>query len=339
MSAFPSVTDKLPRFALAHLPTPLHDLPNLTAHLGGPALFVKRDDETGLATGGNKARKLEFLIAEAKESGADTVITAGSTQSNHARQTAAAAARAGLACHLVLYAPDARPPQRVEGNVLLDTLLGATLHWTDEKAPYVKPLAIVEEEIRAAGKKPHVIPYGGSSALGLMGYVRAMEELAAQTKDQPPFDAVVFATSSGGTQAGMMIGAKVAGLIGKTRLLGISVDMSARTLHDRITQLVREGCQKLGVEWDGAGISKALHINDNYIGGGYAVVGDPEREAIRLLARKEGILADPVYTGRALAGLLDLIRKDIFKKDQRVLFWHTGGSAALFAFEKELLAT
>jgi len=323
--------DHLARIPLAHLPTPIEPLPNLSRHLGGPALFVKRDDQTGLATGGNKTRKLEFLLAEAQQADADTVITAGSTQSNHARQTAAGAARCGLACHLVLYAPDGKPPRDRTGNLLLDDLLGATIHWTAERAPYAQIIARVAAELEADGRQPYIVPYGGSNATGIMGYVAAMREFVVQA--DAPFDAHVFATSSGGTQAGMLLGAHLTN-ISPDSILGISVDKPRAVLAPDVAALANAGAERLDLPWrtDPA----APHINDDYLGGGYAVVGDPERDAIRLLARHEGILADPVYTGRALAGLIDLIRQGRFGRGQRVLFWHTGGSAALFAFAGDL---
>lgn len=225
MTATPFFTlDSLPRVPLAHLPTPVEALPYLSEHLGGPALFIKRDDQTGLAMGGNKSRKLEFLLAQAIRVGADTVITAGATQSNHARQTAAGAARCGLRCHAVLYAPGGQPPAVFNGNLLLMDLLGATIHWTAEHAPYTETLTAVEAELRAAGCQPYVVPYGGSNAIGLMGYAVAMRELAAQERGLGHFDVHVFASSSGGTQAGMLLGAHLAGLDGSARLVGISVD-------------------------------------------------------------------------------------------------------------------
>ncbi|MBN1963283.1 MAG: D-cysteine desulfhydrase family protein [Anaerolineae bacterium] len=329
-----SALERLPRIRLAHLPTPIEPLPRLSQHLGGPDLFIKRDDQTGLATGGNKARKLEFLVAEALESGADALITAGSTQSNHARQTAAAAMRCGLDCHLVLYTPGGHPPHDITGNLLLIHLLGATVRWTDERAPYIRTIAQVEAELVVAGRRPFVIPYGGSNAVGLMGYALAMQECAAQMAQTGPFDAHVFATSSGGTQAGMILGARLAGLPDSTRLLGISVDRPQAGFAPDVAALTTAGANLLGLDWsfDSAGVD----INDAYLGGGYAVVGEPEREAIRLLAHLEGILADPVYTGRALAGLIDLVRHGEFQAGQRVLFWHTGGAAALFAFTEAL---
>ncbi|MBN1680000.1 MAG: D-cysteine desulfhydrase family protein [Anaerolineae bacterium] len=327
--------EHLPRVQLAHLPTPIDALPNLSRNLGGPELFIKRDDQTGLATGGNKARKLEFSLAEALEAGADTVITGGSTQSNHARQTAAAAARCGLKAHTVLYTPDGQPPQAFTGNVLLMHLLGAVIHWTTEHAPYAETIAQVEADLLAQGKRPYVVPYGGSNPTGMMGYVAAMAEFAAQIETTGPFDAVVFATSSGGTQAGMLLGAHLAGLPSNTQLLGISVDKPADALAAWIATLANAGAEKLHVDWriDASDVA----VNDHYLGGGYAVVGEPEREAVYMLAQQEGILLDPVYTGRTFAGLIDLIRRGTFTSAQRVLYWHTGGSAALFAYADALV--
>jgi D-cysteine desulfhydrase family pyridoxal phosphate-dependent enzyme len=327
--------DNLPRAQIAHLPTPIDPLRNLTTYFGGPELFVKRDDQTGLATGGNKARKLEYLIAQALTAEADSVITAGATQSNHARQTAAAAARYGLECHLVLYAPHGTPPPDITGNLLLIHLLGATVHWTDERAPYTKTIAQVEGELRNAGRRPYVIPYGGSNPYGLLGYVAAMREFRAQARGLDPFDTHVFATSSGGTQAGMILGAHLAGLAQTSRILGISVDLPAAAVTAKVAALANGAAHLLGLDWrlDPADVL----VNDHYIGAGYAVVGEPEREAVHLMAHHEGILLDPVYTGRAFAGLIDLIRRGDLTAGQRVLFWHTGGSAALFAFADDLL--
>jgi L-cysteate sulfo-lyase len=327
----------LPRIPIAYLPTPIARLPNLSRYLGGPELFLKRDDQTGLATGGNKTRKLEFLIAGALEAGADSVITAGAAQSNHARQTAAAARMAGLEPHLVLRKPEDTPTPVITGNLMLDHLLGATIHWTVEMAPYEETIRQVASALAAEGKKPFVIPYGGSNAVGLMGYVQAMVELAAQPESVDGFDAHLFATSSGGTQAGMLLGAHLAGLLGSTRLLGISVDLSAPALSERVADLIREGAQLLSL--DPVEAEQRIDINDDYIGEGYAIVNQADREAVRLMARQEGILLDPVYTGRAFAGLIDLIRQGVFSKGQRVLFWHTGGTASLFAFVDELTAS
>jgi L-cysteate sulfo-lyase len=325
--------DALPRIRIAHLPTPIEPLPNLTRLLGGPELWIKRDDQTGLATGGNKARKLDYLLAQALAAEADCVITAGSTQSNHARQTAAGAARCGLGAHLVIYAPGGEPPADLTGNLLLMALLGATIHWTAERSPYANTIAQVEADLVNAGQRPYVIPYGGSNPYGLLGYANAMREFAAQARGLDSFDAHVFATSSGGTQAGMLLGAHLARLP-DVPLLGISVDESAADLTARVIELARRGADLLGLDWQPD--PAQVLVNANYLGGGYAVVGEPEREAVQLMAKHEGILLDPVYTGRAFAGLIDLIRQGHFTPDQRVLFWHTGGYAALFAFADTL---
>jgi D-cysteine desulfhydrase family pyridoxal phosphate-dependent enzyme len=327
--------DNLPRAQLAHLPTPIDPLPNLSAFLGGPEIFMKRDDQTGLATGGNKVRKLEYLIAQALERDADTVITAGSTQSNHARQTAAAAARFGLRCHLVLYAPGGVPPADTTGNLLLSQLLGAEIHWTEERAPYAVTMASVEQDVIRAGGRPYLIPYGGSNAYGLLGYAAAIREFKAQSRGMEPFDTHVFATSSGGTQAGMLLGAHLAGLTETSRFLGISVDLPAGVIINQIMTLANSAARLLDLDWvlDPA----TIEVNDSYLGGGYAVVGEPEREAMRLVARHEGILLDPVYTGRAFAGLIALIRGGAFTRQQRIVFWHTGGTASLFAFADKLV--
>ncbi len=311
---------ELPRVELAHLPTPVHLLPRLSDHLGGPELWIKRDDLTGLAFGGNKTRKLETLCAAALADSADLLITAGAIQSNHCRQTAAAAARLGLDCILVLVGES---PEISSANLLLDHLLGAEVRWTT-KAKRDDTLSYTYNETKASGRKPYLIPYGGSNAVGASAYVLALKELIDQKIDT---DWVVFATSSGGTQAGLVAGARVFNFQGK--ILGISVDEKASDLCPRIAQLATDTANQLGEE---AAFSQLeVMVNDNYLGAGYAVMGVPEREAIDLFARHEGILVDPVYTGRAAAGLIDLFRKGFFRKQDRVLFWHTGGTPALFA--------
>ncbi|HIQ02033.1 MAG TPA: D-cysteine desulfhydrase family protein [Anaerolineales bacterium] len=318
------LTDRRPRVSIAHLPTPLEPLPRLTAHLGGPRLWVKRDDQTGLATGGNKTRKLEFLVAHALARGADTLITCGAAQSNHARQTAAAAAKFGLACTLVLRGEE--PPQ-TQGNLLLDRWLGAKVVWTGD-APLVERLEEVTEELRADGRRPYVVPYGGSNPVGATGYVAAMEELLAQCARQGlHFDRIVLASSSGGTQAGLAVGARALGYAG--RIMGISVDPKADALRHTLAGLATATAKHLELRPSFA--PEDFAVEDGYLGGGYAVVGELEREAIHLVASTEGLLLDPVYTGRAFGGLLDLIRRGVFSPEERVLFWHTGGIAGLFA--------
>ncbi|HHH42381.1 MAG TPA: D-cysteine desulfhydrase family protein [Chloroflexi bacterium] len=318
------LTARRPRVFIAHLPTPLEPLLRLTAELGGPQLWVKRDDQTGLATGGNKTRKLEFLVAHALARGADTLVTCGAAQSNHARQTAAAAARFGLACTLVLRGEE--PPQ-AQGNLLLDRWLGAEVVWAGD-APLTERLEEVAEGLRAEGRRPYVVPYGGSNPVGATGYVAAMEELLAQCARQGlHFDHIVLASSSGGTQTGLVVGARALGYTG--RILGISVDLRADALRYTLAGLATATAKFLGLPLDFA--PEDFDVEDGYLGGGYGVVSELEREAIRLVARTEGLLLDPVYTGRAFGGLLDLIRRGAFSPEERVLFWHTGGTAGLFA--------
>lgn len=314
---------------LGFFPTPLHPLPRLSEMLGGPEIWIKRDDQTGLATGGNKTRKLRLLVADALAHGADTLITAGAIQSNHCRQTAAAAAQFGLACHLVLRGTR---PQVANGNLLLDMLLGATVHFVQGRDEGLKLMDTLAEELQEQGARPYVIPYGGSNALGAAAYALAVRELLEQL-DGMGFDAVVFATSSGGTQAGLVAGSRLFGL--DAAVIGISVDEPAAVLAPRVARLAEEALSLLD---EPATVSvEDIIVDDRFRGGGYAVVGDLEREAIRILARSEGVLVDPVYTGRAFGGLLALIREGRWEKGQRVLFWHTGGTAALFAFAEDVL--
>ena len=323
----------LPRLPLAHLPTPLEPLPRLSAALG-VRLWVKRDDQTGLAGGGNKTRKLEFLLAEALRQECDTVLTVGGPQSNHCRQTAAAAARLGLRCVLVLggHAAQARPG----GNLLLDRLLGAELVWAGDQ-PRDAVLAEQTAAERAAGRRPLAIPLGGSTGLGAVGYALAVEEVLAQARAAGVrFDRMVVASSSGGTQAGLVAGAALHGFGGE--VLGISIDQPRAALQATVARLAGEAAALLGAPARGPRpfAPEAVRVNDAYLGGGYGVLGPGEREAIRLFAREEGLLLDPVYTGRAAAGLLDLLRRGAIGRDETVLFWHTGGTPALFAYADEL---
>lgn len=326
------VADDLPRLEIAHLPTPVEPLPRLTAQLGGPELWVKRDDQTGLATGGNKTRKLEFLVAAALAEGADTLITCGAAQSNHARQTAAAAAKFGLDSVLVL-GGDAS--SQVQGNLLLDRLVGAEVVWTGDVSPQDR-LDAVAESLREEGRAPYVVPYGGSNPVGAAGYVTAMAELMAQMDGGiPRFDPIVLATSSGGTQAGLVVGARALGYEGQ--ILGISVDPPAAKLRPDLIELATATSRHLGLDLTFR--PEDFAVNDDYLGGGYGVVGDLEREAIRTVARAEGLLLDPVYTGRAFGGLMDLIRRGSFEAGEKVLFWHTGGIGGLFAKADVLLSS
>jgi D-cysteine desulfhydrase len=310
----------IPRLIFAHLPTPIETLPRLAEFLGGPRLLVKRDDQTGLAFGGNKTRKLEFLVAEAQAQGADTLLSAGALQSNHCRQTAAAAAKFGLKCILILVG---EPPAQASANLLLDQLFGAEIIWA-EKSRRDALLQKTFEKTAARGRKPYLVPYGGSSPTGALGYVFAMEEFVGQ---RIKADWIVFASSSGGTQAGLVLGARVFGY--KGRLLGISIDEPQPVLVERVAKLASAASEHMGPRIEFA--PSDILVNDSYAAPGYGVLTGAEREAISLFAKYEGLLLDPVYTGRAAAGLLDLIRRGFFKKTETVLFWHTGGQPALFA--------
>jgi D-cysteine desulfhydrase family pyridoxal phosphate-dependent enzyme len=310
----------IPRLLFAHLPTPVEPLARLSAVLNGPHLFIKRDDQTGLASGGNKTRKLEFLLAEAQAHGASTLITAGAAQSNHCRQTAAAAARYGFDCILVL---SGDPGEEPTGNLLLDHLLGAEIIWTS-RDHRDESLAQTFKKAWSDGRRPYLIPYGGSNPVGASGYVLAMEELSSQNINP---DWIVFASSSGGTQAGMVVGAARTAWGGK--VLGISVDERQDVLQARVADLATATAELWHL--DRKFQPGEILVNASYLGGGYGVMGEAEREAILLFARHEGVLLDPVYTGRAAAGLIDLIRQGSFKPAETILFWHTGGTPALFA--------
>ena len=309
------------RLRFAHLPTPIEELPNLTAALGGPRIFVKRDDQTGLAFGGNKTRKLEFLVAEAREQGADMLISAGAIQSNHCRQTAAAAARFGFGCTLVLTGDK---PAQASANYLIDHLFGAEIVIVADRKDRDQVLQETFDKAKAAGRKPYLVPYGGSSTTGAFAYAFAVEEFMRQ---KVRADWIVFATSSGGTHAGFVLGQRVFAFKGK--ILGISIDETEDDLKDHVSALASDTSERFGERIDFT--RDDVLANDKYCQAGYGVFGEGEREAIRLFAKHEGLLLDPVYTGRAAAGMIDLIRKGFFKKDETVLFWHTGGQPALFA--------
>jgi L-cysteate sulfo-lyase len=309
------------RLHLAHLPTPMEALPRLSETLGGPRLLIKRDDQTGLAFGGNKARKLEFLIAEARDQSAKTLITGGAVQSNHCRQTAAAAARFGFECILVLTGD---VPEQPSANLLLDQLFGAQLVYVADRKDRDRILQETFDRAAAEGKKPYLVPYGGSSPTGALGYAFAVKELVEQNVHA---DWIVFATSSGGTHAGLVLGQRLFGHKGK--ILGISIDESAAWLKTHVSELATFASEKL--EKRSEFTPSEVLANADYCKAGYGILTEGEREAIRLFAKYEGLLLDPVYTGRAAAGMIDLIRKGFFKKDETVLFLHTGGQPALFA--------
>ena len=313
--------NNIPRLHFAHLPTSIEELPRLTEHLKGPRILIKRDDQTGLAFGGNKTRKLEFLLAEALEQGAKMLITGGALQSNHCRQTAAAAARFGLDCTLVL---NGKMPDQPSANLYLDQLFGAEIVTIADRALRDQTLQQTYDKAVSDGRKPYLIWYGGSSPTGALGYAFAMKEFMEQKIHA---DWIVFGTSSGGTHAGLILGQRVFGYQGK--VLGISIDEPEEWLKNRVSSLASDASEKLGTRFEFTGDD--VLANEEYCKAGYGVLTDAEREAVKLFAKSEGLLLDPVYTGRAAAGMIDLIRKGFFKKDETILFWHTGGQPALFA--------
>jgi D-cysteine desulfhydrase family pyridoxal phosphate-dependent enzyme len=306
---------------IANLPTPVEILPRLSAALNGPVIWAKRDDLTGgLGFSGNKTRKLEFVLAEAQANGAKMLITVGSVQSNHCRQTAALAARYGMECILVLFG---KKPDQADGNLLLDSLFNAKVVWT-EREKYKETLQQVFDEAWQSGKRPFMIPLGASNAVGTMGYTFAMKEFVEQKVE---VDTIIVASSSGGTQAGMVLGARLFGFKGK--ILGISIDHPAKEMQNKIADLASEASERLGEHIKFT--ADEILVNDEFLGGGYAVMGDLEKNAIHLFAKTEGMLLDPVYTGRAAGGMIELIRRKELSAGQSILFWHTGGTPALFA--------
>lgn len=326
--------DRFARLNLAHLPTPLERLERLSAELGGPEIWIKRDDCTGLSTGGNKTRKLEFLMADAVAQGAEIVVTQGATQSNHARQTAAAAAKVGLECHLILEDTTGYNYEnyRYNGNVLLDILHGATIEHRPPGLDMNEELDMIVQGMRDVGRNVYGIPGGGSNALGTLGYVTAAVEVLDQIADRKlNIDHVVHATGSGGTQAGLLIGFKAAR--SAANILGFSIHTPKKHQETKVRRLVRqtEDLMKIGriVE------EHDVQVNSGYVGLGYGMPADDTIEAIELFAKTEGILLDPVYTGKAAAGMIDMIRKGKFKDHEKILFWHTGGAMGLPAYTHE----
>ena len=312
----------LPAIPLATLPTPVEELSRLRAALGGgPRLLIKRDDAIGFAFGGNKVRKMSLVAADAMQRGADALITSGGVQSNHARVTAAAAARLGLQCVIVANGPE---PAKPSGNALLDRLLGAEIRHVATRAERAQAVDAAAREQRAAGRTPYVVPVGASTPLGAAAYVLAVRELLQQI--EPP-DVIIHSTSSGGTQAGLAAGCALAGV--RTRVLGISADESAPALEADIRRIVDGIPALVGV--DDRLDAVRVQVDDRFVGDGYGVPTAASREAIDLLARSEAIFLDPTYTAKAMAGLIAGLRGGVFRSDQTVMFWHTGGQVALFA--------
>lgn len=325
---------RFPRRRYTPHATPIEHLPHFSRALGGPEIYVKRDDLLGLAAGGNKTRKLEFLVADALAQGADTLITVGAVQSNHCRLTLAAAVREGLKCRLVLEqrVPGSYDPKASGNNFLFDLLGVESVTVVDSGVDLAAAMQKIAADLTREGRKGYIIPGGGSNALGALGYVACAEELLAQTFETGlKLDHVVCASGSAGTHAGLLVG-----------LLGNHAHLPVTGINVRRPRAEQEGnVHKLAVE-----VAKLLNIPepprdsvtalDEWVGPGYSLPTDSMIEAVRLLARTEGVLLDPVYTGKAMAGLIGMVRRGTFRKGERVLFLHTGGSPALYAYQKTL---
>jgi D-cysteine desulfhydrase len=324
---------KFPRRRYTAGPTPIERVPRFSEALGGPNIYIKRDDLLGLTAGGNKTRKLEFLVAEALAQGADTLITCGAIQSNHCRLTLAAAVKEGLKCRLVLEerVPGSYRPQ-AGGNIFLYNLLGVEqVKVVPAGAPLLEEMAAVAGELGAAGRKGYVIPGGGSNPLGALGYVACAQEILAQTFDLGlEIHTILCASGSAGTQAGLVTG--VQGCNMNVPVLGINVSRASQAQEELVYGLVRATAEYAGLS--AAVPREAVVCFGDYVGPGYSLPTPGMAEAVRLLAKTEGILLDPVYTGKALAGLMDLVRKGHFERDSNILFVHTGGSPALYVYQE-----
>ncbi len=331
--------ERIPRVGLAHLPTPLEPLPRLTARLGGPQLWVKREDCSGLGFGGNKVRKLDYVLSGALDQGAEILVTGGVVQSNSQRQVAAAAAKLGLACHLVVYegrVPPPSPDNYLSGNALLNRLFGAeikTVPWTGDRNAAIEAHS---DELRAQGRKPFVVPYGASSARGALAYASTTVEIAGQSaKAGFTPSAIVHCSGSGGTQAGLVLGAQT--MLPKTRVIGIDIDAEPDRVRADVLRYGRDAAALLGIPFHPADVE----VVAGHAGPAYGVPHAATLEAIKLAARFEALILDPVYSGKGLAGLISLIGEGRFGADEDVIFLHSGGEPAIFAYREmlELLPT
>jgi len=321
----------LPRVSLATLPTPLKEAPRLSEALGGVRVLFKRDDLTGFALGGNKVRKLEYMLGEALQQGADVIVTGAGPQSNHLRTTAAAACKLGLDAVLVMYG---HPPAEVQGNYLLDRLTGVEIRFTgdEDRTSVDRTLGEVAEELRRQGRRPYVIPRGGASPVGSVGYVVCAQELAEQCAAQGvQVDHLVCAVGACGTLAGLWLGiiSPFAVRPSPLRIWGISVSRPREECLQRIRDIAVETARLLGMSIPPAAEPPA--VLEDYLGPGYGIVTPEAVEAIRLTARTEGVFLDPVYTGKAMAGLIDLVHRGEIRQGETVVFLHTGGQPGLFA--------
>ena len=317
------------RVSLGHFPTPVEHLKSISALLGGPQIYIKRDDCTGLATGGNKTRKLEFILADALDKNADLVVTVGAIQSNHARQTAAACAKLGLRCLIILEHRLKGAPEiyNNSGNVFLNKVFGAEMIMCPKYRVVEDYADEIIKERRQSGENPYFIPVGGSNHLGELGYIECFREI---TKDQnsDSFSHIILATGSGGTHAGLIAGKTI--FKSDIEVIGISIKGTKKEQEEKVFQLAINSLEYVS----GPSPSKEdVIIMDDFVGPGYAEPTDGMRKALSLMATKEGILLDHVYSGKAFDGLIGLIKSNFFQPSDKVLFLHTGGSAAIPAFE------
>jgi L-cysteate sulfo-lyase len=332
MSDLAALLARFPRLGLAQLPTPLEPLRRLTAHLGGPKIWVKRDDATGLGLGGNKLRKLDTVLAEAVREKADTLVSGGVVQSNSQRQVAAAAAKLGLECHLAVYHGRVAPPAPEyarSGNAFLNRLFGAHLHdvpWTGMRNAAIENLAA---DLRAKGRQVFVVPYGVSNPLGAVGYASAIAEIAEQSH-AAGFQPAAIVHCSGGTQAGLAVGASIA--MEQTRIIGIDIDAEPARVRAAVVSCAKEAADLLGVAFS----ESSIEVVAGHAGPAYGVAHATTIEAIKLAGALEGLVLDPVYTGKGLAGLIAQVRAGRWRTDDDVIFVHTGGAPALFAYESTL---
>jgi L-cysteate sulfo-lyase len=323
---------RFPRLLFAHLPTPLEPMERISTALGGPNIWIKRDDCTGLSSGGNKTRKLEFLMADAVERKADTIITQGATQSNHARQTTAIAAKLGMECHVLLEDRTGYEDQAYvyNGNVLLDQLHGATISGHPADTDMNAAMEELAQKLLDDGKSPYIIPGGGSNEIGALGYVNAAIELTTQANDRSlRIDHLVHATGSSGTQAGLVLGME--GMNTGIPVYGIGVRAPRQKQEEMVYSLAQRTAEYMGLSQKVVAREKVV-ANSDYVGDGYGLPTRAMVEAVKMVAQYEGILLDPVYSGKGFSGLIDLIRKGHFKKGENIVFLHTGGSISLFGY-------
>ena len=321
--------DNFPRIKLGHFPTPIESLQNITKDLGGPEIFIKRDDCTGLATGGNKTRKLEFIMPDAIKNKADLVVTVGAIQSNHARQTAAACAILGIKCLIVLEQRLANAPESYmnSGNIFLNKIFGAEMILCPTNKNVEEFAGEIMNDRKKQGVNPYFIPVGGSNHLGELGYIECMREIIEQDSEKL-FTHIILATGSGGTHAGLISGK--AHYQSDIEIIGISIKDKKLDQEEKVFRLAKNSCDFIQCK---SLDRKNVIVEDAYVGEGYAIPTEGMKKALKLMARKEAILLDPVYSGKAFDGLIDLVKKGYFKDSDKILFIHTGGSAAIPAYE------